>query len=81
MARIQSLEGRDAGAIATALQWLYRRMLGQSLNPVKVLAHSPRPLLASFFSNALFGSGTWAVPKDLIYLVRIRAAARNGCPF
>jgi hypothetical protein len=79
--RIHPLEGREAGIVATTLQGLSRLMLGRALNPIKVQAHSSRIMLSSFLSNAILGSGRWSVGKDLVHLVRIRAAARNGCPF
>jgi alkylhydroperoxidase family enzyme len=81
MARIRSLEGREAGIVAQAIQRLFRGMFGQALNPTKVQAHSTRSMLASFLSNAILGSGRWAVGRELIELARIRAAALNGCPF
>jgi hypothetical protein len=56
-------------------------MLGRPLNPTKVQAHATRIMLSSFLSNAILGSGRWSVGGDLVYLVRVRAAARNGCPF
>jgi alkylhydroperoxidase family enzyme len=56
-------------------------MLGRELNPIKVHAHASRILLSSFLSNTVLGSGRWSVGTDLVHLVRIRAAARNGCPF
>jgi hypothetical protein len=58
-----------------------RLVLGRPLNPIKIQAHAPRPLLASFLANIILGSGQWAVGRSLIQLVRIRVAARNGCPF
>ena len=81
MARVRSLEGREAGVLAAIVQGVFRLMLGRALNPTKVQAHAPRVLLSSFLSNALLGSGRWAVDRNLVQLVRIRAAARNGCPF
>jgi hypothetical protein len=81
MTRVRSLEGREAGVLAWILQRVFRLALGRPLNPVKVQAHVPRAMLSSFFSNALLGSGRWAVGSELVYLVRVRAAARNGCPF
>ena len=81
MSRVHSLEGREAGMLARIIQGIYRRRLGRELNPTKVLAHVPRALIASFLCNAVFGSGRWAIGQELVYLVRIRAAARNGCPF
>ncbi len=81
MARIRSLEGREAGFAAGLIQGVFRLFLGRSLNPTKIQAHAPRTMLASFLSNMILGSGKWAVGRDLIQLVRIRAAARNGCPF
>ena len=81
MARVRSLEGREAGLVGSAIQALFRVMLGRALNPIKVQAHSTRIMLANFFANAILGSGKWAVGSDLVYLVRIRTAARNGCPF
>jgi alkylhydroperoxidase family enzyme len=79
--RVRSLEGREAGILAHIIQSIFRFSLGRALNPVKVQAHATRVMLSSFLSNAILGSGTWAVGKDLVQLVRIRAAARNGCPF
>jgi hypothetical protein len=81
MARVRSLEGREAGILAGIIQGVFRLALGRPLNPTKVQAHAPRAMLASFLSNLLFGSGRWAVGRDLVQMVRIRVAARNGCPF
>ena len=81
MTRVRSLEGREAGILAGFPQGLYRVVLGRALNPVKVQAHVPRAVLSSFLSNAVLGSGRWSIGKELVYLVRIRAASRNGCPF
>jgi hypothetical protein len=81
MARVRSLEGREAGILAGLIQRVFRLALGRPLNPTKVQAHAPRVMLASFLSNLILGSGRWTVGRDLIQLVRIRAAARNGCPF
>jgi len=81
MSRVRSFEGREAGVVAATIQGLFRLMFGRALNPIKVQAHSSRILLSSFLSNAILGSGRWRVRTDLVRLVRIRAAARNGCPF
>ena len=82
MARVRSLEGREAGILAGIIQGMFRLFLGRPLNPIKVAAHSPRVMLAAFLPNMIFeSSGRWAVGRDLVRLVRIRAAARNGCPF
>jgi len=81
MARVRSLEGGAAGIVAAAIQGISRLVLGKALNPIKVQAHSSRIMLSSFLSNAILGSGRWAVGTDLVHLVRIRAAACNGCPF
>jgi hypothetical protein len=81
MARVHSLEGREAGVLAGIIQGVFRLVLGRSLNPTKVQAHAPRAMLSSFLSNALLGSGRWTVGQNLVHMVRIRAAARNGCPF
>jgi hypothetical protein len=75
------LEGRDAGITARIVQAILRRATGRSINPPKVQAHSTRSMLASFFANAIMGTGRWAVGNDLVELVKIRAAALNGCPF
>ena len=61
MARVRSLEGREAGILAGILQGVFRLALGRPLNPTKVQAHAPRAMLASFLSNMLFGSGRWAI--------------------
>jgi hypothetical protein len=81
MARVRSLEGREAGILAGTVQQMLRLFLGRPLNPIKVYAHSPRAVLASFLPNMIFGTGRWAIGRDLAQLVRIRTAARNGCPF
>jgi alkylhydroperoxidase family enzyme len=81
MARVRSLEGREAGILAGIVQGVFRLVLGRELNPTKVQAHAPRVMLSSFLSNTLLGSGRWAVDRNLVHMVRIRAAARNGCPF
>ena len=81
MTRVRSLEGREAGILARLIQGLTRLAFGRALNPTKVQAHATRGMLASFLSNAILGSGRWVVGKDMVKLVRIRAAARNGCPF
>lgn len=81
MARVRSLEGREAGIVARLIQTLFRRLFGRSLNPTKVQAHATRVMIASFLSNAILGSGRWTIGLELAELVRIRAAARNGCFF
>jgi len=81
MARVRWLEGRQAGFLAGIIPGMSRLALGRRLNPVKVHAHAPRAMLASFLCNLLLGSGRWAVGRDLLQLVRIRVAALNGCPF
>ena len=81
MARVRSLEGREAGILAGIIQGLSRLALGRSLNPIRVQAHAPRGMLASFLSNMILGSGRWTVGRSLVQMVRIRVAALNGCPF
>lgn len=78
MARVRSLEGREAGILAGIIQGLLRLVLGRPLNPIKVQAHAPRPLLASFLANMTFGSGRWSVGRNLIQLVRNSIAATAG---
>jgi hypothetical protein len=53
MARVRSLEGREAGILAGIVQGVFRLVLGRALNPTKVQAHAPRAMLSSFLSNAL----------------------------
>ncbi len=81
MARIRSLEGREAGILAGIVQGVFRLAFGRRLNPIKVHAHAPRVILASFLCNMIFGTGRWAIDRALIQMVRVRVAARNGCPF
>lgn len=81
MARVRSLEGRKAGMLAGLFQGWFRLALGGPLNAIKVYAHAPRAMLASALSNMLLASGRWAVGRDLVRMVTLRAAARNGCPF
>ncbi len=81
MARVRSLEGREAGLLAGIIQGMFRVFLGKPLNPIKVYAHSRRAMLASFLPNMIFNSGRWEIGAPLAFLIRIRVAARNGCPF
>lgn len=81
MPRISELEGARAPLSARIAQLIYRLALGRVINPAKVAAHAPRALWVSFLSNALLGSGKPAIGRDLVQLVRVRVAARNGCPF
>ena len=81
MTRVRSLEGREAGTLARIIQFLIRKNVGQDINPIKVQAHAPRAMLANFAANAIMGTGRAKVGNDLRELVKIRAAARNGCPF
>jgi alkylhydroperoxidase family enzyme len=81
MARLRYLEGREAGWLARVLQAIYRSQLGRELNPPQILARVSRVLLWSFSSNALMGTGRWAIGRELAQLVRVRVAALNGCPF
>jgi hypothetical protein len=81
MARARSLEGREAGILAGLIQGLSRLALGRSLNPIRVQAHVPRGMVASFLCNMIMGSGRWTVGRSLLQMVRIRVAALNGCPF
>lgn len=81
MPRVRSLEGREAGIVAWTVQRLLRLTFGRELNPPKVQAHATRVMLASFLSNAILQSGKWRIGMDLAELMRIRVAARNGCPF
>jgi hypothetical protein len=81
VARVRSLEGREAGILTGLTQGLSRLALGRSLNPIRVQAHAPRGMLASFLSNMILGSGRWTVGRSLVQMVRIRVAALNGCPF
>ncbi|MEA2624955.1 MAG: hypothetical protein QOD06_1000 [Candidatus Binatota bacterium] len=81
MARLRFLEGEEAGIAGRLIQSIFRAVLGRELNPYKVLAHAPRALLAAFLSNTLTTRGRWTIGADLQTLVRLRVAARNGCPF
>jgi len=81
MPRVRALEGREAGIVTRIVQTVFRLALGRELNPYKVEAHAPRTVLSSFLSNTLLTTGRWALGGDLRQLVRVRVAARNGCPF
>lgn len=81
MARVRELEGREAGPLTRFVQSWFRSAFGSPLNAVKAYAHAPRTVLASAASNAIFGTGRWTVGADLVRMVCLRAAARNGCPF
>ena len=80
-ARVRYLEGREAGLVGRVVQAILRRVTGRSINPPKVQSHSSRAVLSSFLANALMGTGHWDIGRDMVELVKIRAAALNGCPF
>lgn len=81
MTRVRSLEGREAGLVARMIQFILRMNVGKNVNPIKVQAHSTRGMLANFLANAILSTGRTKIGNDLRELVKIRAAARNGCPF
>ena len=81
MTRVRSLEGREAGLLARIIQFILRMNVGKNVNPIKVQAHSTRAMLANFLANAILSTGRTKIGNDLRELVKIRAAARNGCPF
>ncbi len=81
MTRVRSLEGREAGLLAGIIQLILRMNVGKNVNPIKVQAHSWRGMLANFLANAILSTGRTKIGNDLRELVKIRAAARNGCPF
>jgi len=47
MARVRSLEGREAGILAGIFQGWFRLSLDGPLNGIKVFAHARRAMLAS----------------------------------
>ena len=79
--RVRALEGREAGLVARLVQFILRMNVGKSVNPIKVQAHSTRAMIANFVANAIMSTGKTRIGNDLRELVKIRAAARNGCPF
>jgi alkylhydroperoxidase family enzyme len=81
MPRVRALEGKEAGLLTRFVQTVFRFALGRELNPYKVEAHAPRTVLSSFLSNSVMTTGRWMLGGDLRHLVRVRVAARNGCPF
>ena len=81
MTRVRSLEGREAGLLARIIQFILRMNVGKNVNPIKVQAHSTRAMVANFLANAILSTGRAKIGNDLRELVKIRAAARNGCPF
>jgi alkylhydroperoxidase family enzyme len=57
-----------------------RELLGDLLNPAKIMAHCPSiPRAAQAFGAAIERSGQ--LPKELLALVYLRVATLNGCPF
>ena len=81
MPRVRSLEGWRAGILGRIIQRLARFAVGCELNPIKVQAHFSRGMAASFISNALLETGRSKIGKQMVQLVRVRVASRNGCPF
>ena len=57
-----------------------RELVGDLLNPSKVMAHCPPILAAAKMLSASIGqSGN--LPKSLLALLYLRVASINGCPF
>ncbi len=81
MARVRYLEGREAGLVGRIVQGILRLATGRSINPPKAQAHATRAMVSSFLANAVMSTGHWAIGKDMVEMVKIRAAALNGCPF
>ena len=80
MPRVREIEDDGGDPILADAFKKEREIFGDLLNPTKVMAHCPPILLAAkALGAAIERSGQ--LPKGLVALVSLRAAAINGCPF
>jgi hypothetical protein len=80
MQRITGLEKKQA---PWHLRWMYgvmRRMFGKDLTPAKVQMKRPGVVWGGLLMEVSL-SGRRKVSLRLTQLVRVRTAARVGCPF
>ena len=80
MPRVNEIEDDGGDPILRDVFARERERFGASLNSTKVLAHCP-PILdaAKQLSAAVERSGQ--LPPSLLFLVYLRVALINGCPF
>jgi alkylhydroperoxidase family enzyme len=80
MSRISEITDDGGDATLKTIFDRQREMLGDLLNPTKVMAHCP-PILkaAAQFGQAIEQSGR--LPRALLPLIYLRVASINGCPF
>jgi hypothetical protein len=80
MARIEGVEGRNAGWFVRLAYWFTKRKLGRVIEPVKITAHHPR-LLRALAGMETGQQAADSVPADLKALASIKTAMLVGCPF
>jgi len=80
MPRVNEIEDDGGDPVLREVFARERELFGGLLNPTKVLAHCP-PILraAKQLSAAVEKSGQ--LPASLLFLVYLRVALVNGCPF
>ena len=80
MPRVREIEDDGSDPILQEVFARERELFGGLLNPTKVLAHCP-PILkaAKQLSASVEKSGQ--LPSSLVFLVYLRVALINGCPF
>ena len=78
--RIREIEEPGDDPILQEIWAKQRDMFGFVLNPTKIQAHTPGIMKAAQqLSAAVLRSGL--LPPQLLYLVNLRVAIINGCPF
>ena len=80
MPRISEIEEDGGDSTLAAVFDKERELFGGLLNPTKVMAHCPPILRAAKLLGASIEQ-SWQLPRGLLPLVYVRAAAINGCPF
>ena len=80
MPRVREIDDDGGDPILKEVFAKQREVLGNLLNPTKVLAHCP-PILkaAAQLSASIEKSGR--LPAALLPLIYLRVALINGCPF
>ena len=78
MARIEPLTGRDLPLLVRAMNFFSRRTMGKEMEPLGILARTPRFLLPVAMMNQLVSGKCEVDPRTRILAIEL-AAHLNGC--
>ncbi len=80
MARIQGVDGKQAGLFVRLAYWFCKRKVGRVIEPIRVHAHVPR-LLRGLAAMEMAQEAVRSVDPLVKAIAQIRVATRIGCPF